>query len=223
MNEHDESPAIPIGGMNWGGLRRQEPVSNRWGFDRGLPVDRYYISQFLARQSEAIQGRCIELMNSDYTVRHGQARVSQADVLDINPLNAKATIVGDLTRPGLLESASYDCFILTQVLNVIYDVRAVMRNCYDALKPGGSLLVTAPCMCRYSPHPEDFWRFTDRSLARLIGDSTDCEDFEVEVHGNLVASMAFLMGLAADELAPAELEHRDPRFPILVAARLRKK
>ena len=71
-------------------------------------------------------------------------------------------------------------------------------------------------MCRYSPHPEDFWRLTDRSLTRLITDNTDCEDFEVEAHGNLVTSMAFLMGMASGELTREELDHRDFRFPIVV-------
>ena len=33
----------PLGGVAFGDLRRTSPVSNDWGFDRGLPVDRYYI------------------------------------------------------------------------------------------------------------------------------------------------------------------------------------
>lgn len=223
MNGDEASPTIPVGMVNWGDLRRQQPLSERWGFDRGRPVDRYYIENFLARHSGTIGGRCIEVMNSDYTRRFGQERVTHSDIVDINPNNAKANIIGDLLDPATLSANYYDCFILTQTLSVIYDGRAVMRNCYAALKPGGTLLVTAATMCRYSPHPEDFWRLTDRSLTRLITDNTDCEDFEVEAHGNLVTSMAFLMGMASEELTQDELDHRDFRFPIVVAARLRKK
>lgn len=223
MHRDDESPAVPVGMVNWGGLRRQQPLSDRWGFDRGQPIDRYYIENFLQRNSDAIRGHCIELMNCNYTRTFGQDRVTRADVLDINANNPNANIVGDLVNRGTLVEGDYDCFILTQTLNVIYDGRAVMRNCYEALRPGGTMLVTAPCMCRYSPHPEDFWRLTDRSLTRLITDSTDCDDFDVEVHGNLLASMAFLMGMASQELTREELDIRDIRFPIVVAARLRKK
>lgn len=223
MNADEASPTIPVGMVNWGDLRRQQPLSERWGFDRGRPVDRYYIENFLARHAGTIGGRCIEVMNSDYTRRFGQDRVTHSDIVDINTNNAKANIIGDLLDPGTLSANHYDCFILTQTLTVIYDGRTVMRNCYAALKPGGTMLVTAATMCRYSPHPEDFWRLTDRSLTRLITDNTDCEDFEVEAHGNLVTSMAFLMGMASEELTQEELDHRDFRFPIVVAARLRKK
>lgn len=222
MNAEDKSPTIPVGQVIWGDLRRQQPLSERWGFDRGQPVDRYYIENFLERNAGAIHGRCIEVMTADYTRRFGQDRVTHSDVVDIAAANTSANIIGDLVDPRTLPVETYDCFILTQTLPVIYDGRAVMRNCYAALKPGGTLLVTAPCLCRYSPHPEDFWRLTDRSLARLITDNTDCADFEIEAHGNLVASIAFLVGMASRELTPEELDHRDTRFPIMVAARLRK-
>jgi hypothetical protein len=223
MSAEDKLPAIPPGQANWGDLRRQEPLCSRWGFGRGQPVDRYYIENFLARHSGAIGGSCLEVMNSNYTHRFGQDRITHSDVVDIDSKNTKANIVGDLIDPSTLPANRYDCFILTQTLSVIYDGRAVMRNCYAALKPGGTMLVTAACMCRYSPHPEDFWRLTDRSLTRLITENTDCEDFEVEAHGNLITSMAFLMGMASEELSQEELDHQDFRFPIVVTARLRKR
>ena len=214
---------IPLGSIDWGALRRLEPISNRWGFDRGQPVDRYYIENFLQKHSTCIRGHCLEVMNPDYSNRFGKEFVTQADAVDINPGNPRATIIGDLLDPHTLPANTYDCIILTQTLTVIYDGRTVMRNCYAALKPGATMLVTAACMCRYSPHPEDFWRLTDRSLTRLIADNTDCNDFEIEAHGNLVTSTAFLMGIASGELTQAELEHKDFRFPIVVCARLQKK
>lgn len=223
MNDEDNSNAIAVGMLNWGQLRRQQPLSDMWGFDRGQPVDRYYIENFLVRHSGIVQGRCIEVMSADYIRRFGQDRVTHCDVVDINPNNMRANIFGDLVDPNTLVADHYDCFILTQTLPHIYDGRALMRNCYAALKPGGTMLVTAPCICRYSPHPEDFWRLTDCSLRRLITENTDCEDFEVEVHGNLIASIGFLMGMAAQELTPEELDFKDIRFPVAVAARLRKR
>jgi hypothetical protein len=223
VSNQSNSSGIPVGGVEWGMLRRQEPVSSLWGFDRGQPVDRYYIENFLQNHSTRIRGHCLEVMNPDYSNRFGNEFVTQADVVDINPGNPRATIVGDLLDQNTLSANTYDCIILTQTLTVIYDGRAVMKNCYAALKPGATMLVTAACMCRYSPHPEDFWRLTDRSLTRLITDNTDCEDFEVEAHGNLMTSTAFLMGIASGELTQAELDHKDFRFPIVVCARLQKK
>jgi len=214
---------IPLGSVDWGTLRNQEPVSNRWGFDRGQPVDRYYIENFLERHSTSIRGRCLEVMNADYTHRFGRERVAQADAIDINPDNPRATIVGDLLDPATLPAATYDCFILTQMLQVVFQPEIVVRNCYASLRPGGTLLVTVPCMCRYSPHPVDYWRFTGASLARLIEENTDCENLEVEVHGNLVASIAFLVAMASSELTPGELDLKDDRFPIVATALVRKR
>ena len=222
MANETDSPSIPVGQVDWGDLRRLQPLSDKWGFDRGQPVDRYYIENFLEKHSGLIRGRCIEVMNADYTHRFGKEQVTQADAIDLNPHNTRVNLYGDLTVPGTLEAGAYDCFVLTQTLPVIFDVAAVMRNCYAALAPGGTMLVTAPCLCRYSPHPEDYWRLTDRSLARLITDNTDCQDFEVELHGNLVASIAFTMGMASSELTSEELDCNDIRFPIVVAARMRK-
>ena len=213
---------IPLGSVDWGALRRMEPVSAKWGFDRGTPIDRHYIEQFLARCRKDIRGRCIEVMNGDYTRRFGDDRVAEIDVVDIRATNPDANIVGDLADRGTLRQGHYDCFVLTQTLPVIYDCAAVVRNCYGALRPGGSLLVTAPFLCRYSPHPIDYWRFTDSSLGRLLSENTDCVELEINAHGNLIASIAFLHGLAAAELQAEELEAQDSRFPIVVTARCRK-
>lgn len=218
MSGHD----IELGALNWGDLRRMEPVSERWGFDRGLPVDRYYIEAFLARHADDIHGRCLEVMTPAYVERFGGDRVREVDVVDIDAGNGSATIIGDLTVPGLLPEDAYDCFVMTQTLPVIYDGRALVRQAYSCLRPGGVLLVTAPTLCRYSPHPEDHWRLTDRSLRRLLEDETEGEITEIDLHGNLPACIAFLTGLAAEELSPAELDHRDTRFPVVVTARLRK-
>ena len=38
-------------GVDWGDLRRTDPVSRDWGYDRGTPIDRRYIEEFLAAHS----------------------------------------------------------------------------------------------------------------------------------------------------------------------------
>ena len=45
---------------------------------------------------------------------------------------------------------------------------------------------------------------------------------EVEAHGNVLAAIAFLMGLAAEELDWRELEHRDPLYQLLITLRASK-
>ena len=48
------------GAIRFGTLRSIHPVSTQFGWDRGLPVDRYYIEDFLARHSSDIRGRVLE-------------------------------------------------------------------------------------------------------------------------------------------------------------------
>src|SRR5690349_21130910 len=48
-----------------------EPVSRNFGFDRGLPIDRFYIEQFLAAEAGAIQGNVLEIEHDLYTRRFG--------------------------------------------------------------------------------------------------------------------------------------------------------
>ncbi|HSC25950.1 MAG TPA: hypothetical protein VLD67_01675, partial [Vicinamibacterales bacterium] len=40
-----------IDALDWGDLRRSNPVSRNWGYDRGTPIDRHYIHEFLASHS----------------------------------------------------------------------------------------------------------------------------------------------------------------------------
>ena len=213
---------LPVGEINWGDLRSQEPVSENWGYDRGQPIDRYFIENFLQKHANDVKGCCLEVMNDKYIRKFGGDRVTASEVLDIDSNNRKATIVGDLTNPSTLSPNTFDCFIMTQTLPVIYDGNAVIRNSYSAIKPGGVLLMTAPALCRYSPHPLDFWRFTDKSLERLIIENTNAREYEIEKHGNLICSIGFLIGAASQELQPAELDYNDSRFPIVIACRLVK-
>jgi SAM-dependent methyltransferase len=221
MDKINKTSGTPVGEIDWGSLRAQEPVSDKWGFDRGLPIDRYYIEKFLQTHFSDIKGYCLEVMNGMYTKRFG-ANVTGFEVLDVNKNNKNATIVGDLTDPATLTPNTFDCFIMTQTLPVIYDGNAVIKNSYAALKPGGVLLITAPALCRYSPHPEDYWRFTDKSLEQLILSNSDTRNFQIEKHGNLVCSIGFMIGAASQEMKQTELDYYDERFPIVITARLVK-
>src|SRR5438445_8355244 len=78
-----------------GTLRRTTPLSDWWGYDRGTPIDRYYIEQFLESCRPDIHGRVLEIKDSAYTDRFGLG-VTQRDVLDIDASNPQATLVADL-------------------------------------------------------------------------------------------------------------------------------
>ena len=56
----------------WGNLRRLAPFSANYGFDRGTPVDRYYLNAFLDRHRELITGRVLEVQTDGHARRYGR-------------------------------------------------------------------------------------------------------------------------------------------------------
>jgi SAM-dependent methyltransferase len=206
-----------------GTLRRLTPVSNGWGFDRGRPVDRYYIDSFVRMHRNDIRGRVLEILNTEYTNLYGSL-VERKDVLDVDPANQDATIIADLAAADPIESGLFDCFILTQTLQLIYDFQSAIAHAYRILRPGGVLLVTVPCVSRLAGEGySDYWRFTPDSCARIFGDLFGSEQVTVNSYGNVLAATAFLQGMACEELSERELDVRDERYPVLLAVRAVKK
>ena len=211
--------------IDLGMLRRLSPFGPNWGFERGLPVDRYYIEQFLSGRTGDIKGRVLEVEDNVYTMRYGGDRVSHSDILHVVDGNPRATIVGDLTSADHIPSDAFDCIILTQVLQLIYDTRAALRTLHRILKPGGVLLATYPGLSRIS-HREWggswFWMFTTASSQRLFDETFPGGRIRIEPHGNVLTTAAFLYGLAAEDLKPEELDFHDADYELLITVRAEK-
>jgi SAM-dependent methyltransferase len=214
---------IPSASVNFGDLRRVTPFSRQFGFDRGTPVDRYYIEKFLSGEAEQIRGAVLEIGDPAYTRHFGGDRVISSDVLHIAPGMPGATITADLTRADRIPSDSFDCIILTQTLHFIFDLRAALATIKRILRPGGCVLVTTPGVsqiCRDQVDPEsDSWRLTASSAARLFGEHFKCGNVQVQTYGNVLTAAAFLYGLAVSDLAPTELNHNDPDYPLIISVR----
>lgn len=204
-----------------GTLRRTTPLSRHWGADRGTPVDRYYIERFIEAHRGDVRGRVLEVKDAGYARRFGRD-VSAVDVLDIYPANPEATVIADLTTADGIPANSYDCFILTQTLQFILEPRAALGHAWRVLRPGGVLLATVPTVSRVIrefDYLSDFWRFTTASCSALFSERFGPTQISVQGRGNVLVSIAFLAGLAAEELASRELETHDPDFPVLVTVR----
>ncbi len=212
----------PIEKVSFGDLRRLEPISRDWGFDRGVPIDRYYIESFLAGHAGDILGRVLEIGDDGYTRRFGADRVTASDVLHIAEGNPKATIVGDLTSAPQIPSDTFDCIILTQTLQLIYDTRAALRTCFRILKPGGVLLATFPGISQIDSGEWGgawYWSFTTLSARRLFEEVFSGPRVDVQSHGNVLTSISFLHGLSLAELRQEELNHSDASYQMLITVR----
>lgn len=202
-----------------GSLGSTEPISTAWGYDRGTPVDRWYIERFLAEHRADITGRVLEVKDSGYTDSFGH-EVTERAVLDIDAENERATHVADLAAADELPSDAFDCFLLTQTLQYVLDVPAALAHAHRILRPGGVLLVTVPVVSRVCDPPlTDYWRFTPPLATRLLSDAFGSGSAFAEGRGNVLSQVAFLKGLAAEDLSLAELDHDDERFPVVVCAR----
>jgi SAM-dependent methyltransferase len=207
-------------------LTASAPISAVFGIDRGTPVDRYYIENFLAKNSQLIKGRVLEIGASHYSRLFGGSRVVACEVLHATADNKAATIVGDLTDPATLPENAIDCFICTQTFNFIFDLEKAVQGAFQLLKPGGVLLATVAGISQISRYDMDrwgdYWRLTTASAQKLFqplfGDGLQIESF-----GNVTAACAFLQGVAVEELPDrALLEVNDPNYQLIVTIVARK-
>jgi SAM-dependent methyltransferase len=169
----------------------------------------------------------LEAGDARYTHRFGGARVEHSDVLHSVPGNPAATLVADLTTADSIPAERFDCIILTQTLQMIFDVRAALHQLHRVLKPGGVLLATSHGISRVARREGvdpwgEYWHFTAQSTRRLFEALFPADHLEIVTYGNVLAAAASLYGLTAADLAPAELDHRDPDFEVIVAVRARK-
>ncbi|TGE08041.1 class I SAM-dependent methyltransferase [Hymenobacter fodinae] len=211
--------------IDFGDLRRVTPLSTCFGYDRGGPVDRYYIEGFLQKHAAQIRGNVLEIGDNEYTLAYGKTAVSKSDILHVNSSNKKATYIGDLSNAPHVPDNTFDCIILTQTLHLIYDFREAINTCYRVLKPGGSLLLTVPGISQID-HDEWkdiwLWSFTRGSIKRLMHEHFPNTDIEIETHGNVLASASFLYGLGAPELTKEELDYHDNHFQMIITAKATK-
>jgi SAM-dependent methyltransferase len=209
-----------------GDLQRVTPIDSNWGFERGTPIDRVYVEQFVAANAADIRGRVLEIAAPDYTTRFGRG-VERVDILMATEGNPQATIVGDLTDAPQIPSDAFDCAIVTQTLQFVYDIRAALATLHRILAPGGVLLATVPGITKISP-PEDeqfgeWWHFTARSVHRLAEEAFGAGSVETRSYGNVLSAAGFLYGLAASDLTPEELRVHDRLYEVTVALRAVKR
>ena len=187
------------------------------------------MERFLESRSADIRGRVLEIAGNTYTRRFGGSRVDRSDVLHVATSSPQVTIVADLSKGEGIPKAAFDCVILTQTLQVIYDTRATLRNLHDILRPGGVALVTFPGISKISR-----WR------GRLVGNRERLQLLSIGIAA-LVCKLLILhckclpfiktcgtvlhLGeclLAAEELEPQELDHVDPDYEVLISVRARR-
>ncbi len=212
--------AVPkIGRIDFGDFNRLKPFSDDWGFGRGGAVDRYYIEGFLAKNKEAIQGRALEIKDDQYLKKFGGPSVHTRDILDIDAQNPLATIVADIAKAGHLPADTYDCIVLTQTLQLVFDLKSAVHHLYRILKPGGVLLLTVPGISHFPSHTRRYWSFTEHSVRALLEEKFAQDKILVEKHGNVLVTASFLYSIGTPELSQEIFDYQDPDYQLIITAR----
>ncbi len=217
--------AVPVGTVDFGSLKRLTPISPIFGIDRDLvSVERYYIEDFLKAHEADIAGRVLEMGEPLYTEKFGGSKVVVSDVLNYVEGNPKATIVADLTDAPHIPDNTFDCIVITQTLQMIFEADKAIATLHRILKPGGVVLATSHGITKVARREGvddwgEYWHFTTQSSKRLFGDVFGRENIDVSSYGNILTTIASLHGLSASEVDPIEIDHNDPDYELLVMVR----
>jgi glycosyltransferase involved in cell wall biosynthesis len=213
-----------VGNVQKGDFDRVTPFSKEFGYDRGGPVDRYYIENFLEKHAPLIKGRVLEIGDNEYTLKFGKSAVTTSDILHIDPSNSKATIIGDLSDAPQIAGNTYDCIILTQTLHLIYNYKGALETCYRVLKPNGVLLMTVPGITHIDQgewRNNWLWAFTGASIKRMLVEVFPAPA-EIDTFGNVFIASAFLYGLGVNEVKKKQLDYNDPHYQVIITAKATK-
>ena len=211
--------------INLGDLNRTTPFSKHFGYDRGGPVDRYYIEDFLQRSKSVIKGRCLEIGDNEYTLKYGSSSLTQSDIFHVDETNTKATFIGDLSDAPQIPDNCFDCIILTQTLQFIYDHTAAIQTCHRILKPGGTLLLTVPGISHIAYDEWGkfwLWSFTSNSIKKILEIYFSSNEIEIETFGNVLVATAFLYGMGLPEIKKEQMDFNDPHYQVIIAGIARK-
>lgn len=198
---------------------RIKPISDYYGADRGQAIGRYYENIFLQQFKDQITGACLEILDGGYTQQYGHD-VTNSDILDIDTENKIANIHGDIRGLREIKDNTYDCIILTQVLQYIDNLDLAIASCKRVLKPGGVFLVTLPFLGRIdcvAKEDGDFWRFTIASARYLF--KPHFNNLEIRSMGNVKSSMFSWIGLSREEISKKDLDYYDKNFPCIITVK----
>jgi len=199
---------------------RPTPISRIWGCDRGTPLDRPFIEQFIQTHAGDLYGRILEIQEAKYAGKYARPG-SQIDILDIDSTNGSADIIDDLQSCSKIEDETYDCLVLTQVLQLIPDFKGAIATAARILRPGGVLLLTSPGITpAISTNEEDFsWSFFKPGLKRILSAHFDTRKLLLHPHGNVGLAASSLMGLSTEDVPPDLFAFQDAEYPIVLTAR----
>ena len=201
------------------------PISEQFATERGKPIDRVYIEQFLFKYKKYIRGDVLEIEDSFYTRKYGGEKVEKSIVIDVGSADPSVDFNANIeTGEGICDSVA-DCFILTQTLMYIYDLEAAAHNITRFLKIGGIALITCSCLSQNSRRCMDnygsYFNFNAAVFNKMF-QNEKATIVDVGSYGNVKTALAHLAGMCAEDLQANDFEMDDRYYPLIVYAVVRR-
>lgn len=124
-------------------------------------------NQYLLLSKISISGEVLDLggdNNSDYhELLRGEYRITTANLRGVD-----ANLSVDLENKLEIIDNSFDGVVCLNVLEHVFDSCNVVSETYRVLKPGGSLVLSTPFIFNVHGSPNDYFRFTDSALKKML-------------------------------------------------------
>ena len=202
------------------------PISEQFATERGTPVDRYYIQNFLKNHSQYIKGNVLEIEDNSYTKQFGKNAVEKSIVMDVCSTVPIVDFNANLESGEGIKNEIADCFILTQTLMYIFDLKSAAKNISRLLKCNGVALITCSGISQNSQRCMDnygaYFNFNTAVFERMFEEQKDMQIVEVGSYGNVKTVSAHINGLCCEDLREEDFISNDKYYPLIVYAVVKK-
>jgi hypothetical protein len=201
------------------------PLSRKFGYERGTPIDRIYIDEHLKKNSKLFKGECLEIGFPEFLLKF---KVPKKDItiLGINKTRNKFNFLNcDLTNTESLPDRKFDLFVCTQTYNFISNYSLAVQNSARLINRDGTLLGTVSGLSTLSQYDNDRWgdyyRFSSRAIEEVLRNYFN--EVEVTSYGNLYSTIHFLAGYSYEDLESKILVmERDDLYPMIIGFKASK-
>ncbi|HAN75554.1 MAG TPA: methyltransferase [Planktothrix sp. UBA8407] len=198
--------------IDWGDLKRTNPICQAFGFLRGQPIDRYYLDKFIEKIRPEIVGNILEIGAIETAKESYQlTEESSYHVLNMDRWSG-VDIVGDAHDINVIQPESFDTIILFNVLEHCYAPWIVIENIHRWLKPGGKCFASVPSALKIHDAPQDYWRPLPDAFAWML---RNFSQQKISTYGNLITVVAAYHGIVTEELTTEELDAYHPDYPVI--------
>lgn len=203
---------IPFRSLELGDLRRVVPFCPDFGYSRGTPIDRFYLSQFVEKIRSEIVGKVLEIggrrLNREL---YGFDNAKDYRTMDLTS-DTNVDAVADAHNPSAYPPESFDSVVIFNVLEHCEDPRTVVSNIFRWLRSGGKVFAVVPNAQRIHRGPRDLWRIMPDGCASLF---RQFSDLHIVTYGNMLTASASFAGIAAEELQTQELMAVNSEYPVI--------